>query len=89
MLQAVLWLHERGRGHCDIKGDNLRVKVSEDGTQACVKLVDLGCSIKFGGKPSSWHVMAYCTCNSLLCMTLSNENVRLDCWTDCCRPAQV
>lgn len=49
-LQAALWFHKQGRGHGDIKGPNLRVKLSSDNrTVEWVKAADFGCSSKFKG----------------------------------------
>ena len=52
LLQALEWLHEKGRAHSDLKVDNLRVCPGrEPGTIAHVTLLDMGGSVKFAGQP--------------------------------------
>ena len=68
-LQALEWLHKRGRAFCDLKPDNIRVQMGQQpGTFAHVTLVDLGGSVKFKGEQPSWacicqlglHMAAFC-----------------------------
>ena len=49
-LQALDWLHGQGRGHCDLKVDNLRIRPGKErGTICHVTLLDMGGSVKFAG----------------------------------------
>lgn len=56
-LQGVVWLAKRGRAHCDIKVDNIRIKVGDDGTICGLKVIDLGGSIKYKGKVSDAELL--------------------------------
>ena len=50
-LQALEWLHEQGRAHCDLKVDNLRIWPGKGrGTIRHVILLDMGGSVKFAGQ---------------------------------------
>ena len=52
-LQALEWLHEKGRAHCDLKVDNLRIRPGKErGTICHVTLLDMGGSVKFAGQLS-------------------------------------
>ena len=46
-----------GRAHCDIKIDNIRIKVGDDGTICGLKVIDLGGSIKYKGKLSDAELL--------------------------------
>ena len=51
VLQALQPLHAQGRGHCDIKMQNIRVELGDDGSILSCIVVDLGASAVFQGKP--------------------------------------
>ncbi len=55
-------LHRQRRGVCDLKPENVRVKVADDGTfQKCV-LLDLGGSVAYTGqlnKPDTPAALTY------------------------------
>ena len=49
-LQALKWLHARGRSHNDLKNTNIMVRFTEDGsTYEHVMLIDAGSSAKIKG----------------------------------------
>ena len=50
VLQGLLSLHGKGRAHCDVKPDNIRVRLAADGTLADCTLVDLGGSVDYSGE---------------------------------------
>ena len=50
LVQGLLSLHRQGRAHCDVKPDNIRVLLSEDGTVLHCMLVDLGSSVVYSGE---------------------------------------
>ena len=50
-LQALEWLHKRGRSYSDLKPDNIRVLMGQQpGTFCHVTLPDMGGSVKFKGE---------------------------------------
>ena len=49
VLQGPLSLHCKGRAHCDVKPDNIRVRLAANGTLSCT-LVDLGGSVDYSGE---------------------------------------
>ena len=49
-LQAVVGMHQKGRGVCDIKPGNVRVCVAPDGTILGGTLLDLGGSVAHDGQ---------------------------------------
>ncbi|KAL0056015.1 hypothetical protein WJX82_006718 [Trebouxia sp. C0006] len=62
--KAVDWLHARGRAHCDVKGENLRITVSQDGIEVQVKVIDFGCSVKYRGlKKHAWKAGLHLGCS--------------------------
>lgn len=61
VLEGVVWLAKRGRAHCDIKVDNIRIKVGDDGTICGLKVIDLGGSIKYKGRRRYLPDTASCT----------------------------
>ena len=50
LVQGLLSLHRQGRAHCDVKPDNIRVLLGEDGTVLHCTLVDLGSSVVYSGE---------------------------------------
>lgn len=51
LLQALLSMHAAGRGMCDLKPENIMVRVAEDGiTFLRVTLIDLGGSAVYTGE---------------------------------------
>ena len=50
VLQGLLSLHRQGRAHCDVKPDNIRVRLAANGTLADCTLVDLGGSVDYSGE---------------------------------------
>lgn len=60
MLQALDWFARRGRGHCDIKGPNIRIDVSDDGEIRGLKVIDFGCSIRYQGE---YRIHSLIMCN--------------------------
>ena len=64
-LQALEWLHKRGRAFCDLKPDNIRVQMGQQpGTFGHVTLIDLGGSVKFKGESP-----AHSNCLASLCVS--------------------
>ena len=50
-LQAMGWLHKRGRSYSDLKTDNIRILMGQKpGTFCHVTLLDVGGSVKFRGE---------------------------------------
>ena len=49
VLQGPLSLHCKGCAHCDVKPDNIRVRLAANGTLSCT-LVDLGGSVDYSGE---------------------------------------
>ena len=47
-------MHEQGRGVCDLKPDNFRVQVADNGTFVRCTVLDLGGSVIFKGKTKSF-----------------------------------
>ena len=50
VLQGLLSLHCKGRAHCDVKPDNIRVRLAGSSTLAGCTLVDLGGSVDYSGE---------------------------------------
>ena len=50
LVQGLQSLHCQGRAHCDVKPDNIRVLLGEDGTVLHCTLVDLGSSVVYSGE---------------------------------------
>ncbi len=55
ILQALVSMHAAGRGMCDVKPENIMVRLAEDGlTFLRVTLIDLGGSAFYSGE-STYH----------------------------------
>lgn len=50
LMQALQPLHARGRGHCDMKQQNIRIVLGDNSTILSFVIVDLGGSVIFQGK---------------------------------------
>ena len=48
-------MHDESFLHGDIKGDNLIVKMGEDGADPHVVIIDYGSSATFGVGEHTWH----------------------------------
>ncbi|DBB11984.1 TPA: hypothetical protein ACH3X3_006109 [Trebouxia sp. C0006] len=60
VLQGPLSLHCKGCAHCDVKPDNIRVRLAANGTLSCT-LVDLGGSVDYSGPYAERPVNMQCT----------------------------
>ena len=50
MVEGIVYLHDKGVGHCDIKPENVLVRISPDGQNKIPKWTDFGLSTIFKGK---------------------------------------
>ena len=57
VLQAVQQMHQQGRGHNDLKPQNIIVHFRANLTLAGVTLIDLGSSCGFQGEHYSIHII--------------------------------
>lgn len=67
MLQGIQGLHAQGRGHCDVKPQNIRVLLSNKGQVLQCTLHDLGCSVVYSGECSTANMV------TLLCIDFHGE----------------
>ncbi|KAL0047802.1 hypothetical protein WJX82_000323 [Trebouxia sp. C0006] len=58
--EGPLSLHCKGCAHCDVKPDNIRVRLAANGTLSCT-LVDLGGSVDYSGPYAERPVNMQCT----------------------------
>lgn len=61
VLLGLLSLHRKGRAHCDVKPDNIRVRLAGSSTLAGCTLVDLGGSVDYSGPYAERPINMQCT----------------------------